>query len=103
MSIKAKAPEEDPETRARREAAEKRADAGRIEATQDQLSEETRSVIRQFGRLAAFSGQRSLGASGIRGGGIVGSAVRGTASIGGARGGGFGGRAGLERSLVSRF
>lgn len=64
MSIKPKvtAPVEDPETKARREAAEERADAGRIDATQERLSEETLSVIRRFGRLSAFSGQRSLAA-----------------------------------------
>ena len=50
MSIKAKAPEEDPETVARREAAEARADAGRIDETRDNLSLETRNVMRQFGR-----------------------------------------------------
>lgn len=60
MSIKTRAPKEDPETKARREAAEARADASRIEEAQTQLSEETRAVIRQFGRLASFSGQGSL-------------------------------------------
>lgn len=61
MSFKAKAPEEDPETKARREAAEKRAEAGRIETQQQELSQETLSVIRRFGRLSAFAGQNSLG------------------------------------------
>lgn len=60
MSVKAKLPEEDPETKARREAAEARAEAGRIEETQESLSAETRAVIRQFGRLAGASGQSSL-------------------------------------------
>jgi hypothetical protein len=60
MSVKAKLPKEDPETVARREAAEQRAEAGRIEETQEGLSADTRAVIRQFGRLAAFSGQRSI-------------------------------------------
>ena len=55
MSIKAKAPEEDPETVARREAAEARADAGRIDETRDNLGLETRSILRQFGRQRAGS------------------------------------------------
>lgn len=55
MSVKAKAPEEDPETRARREAAEKRADAGRIDETRDNLGLQTRSILRQFGRARGGS------------------------------------------------
>lgn len=58
MSIKAKLPPVDPETKARQEAAEKRAEAGRIEATQQNLSDDTRAVIRNFGRLARSSGPR---------------------------------------------
>lgn len=57
MSVKAKPVKEDPETTARREAAEARADAGRIEDTQSNLSEDTRAVVRNFGRLSAFAGQ----------------------------------------------
>ena len=60
MSIKAKSPNEDPETKARREAAEARAAAGRIDSTQDNLSVDTRSVLRRFGRLSVFAGQPSL-------------------------------------------
>lgn len=56
MSIKAKAPPVDPETKARQEAAEKRAEAGRIEATQDNLSQDTRAVLRNFGRLQGGAG-----------------------------------------------
>lgn len=65
MSIKVKGPKVDPETQARQRQAEQRAEAGRIEATQEGVSEETRSVIRQFGRLAAFSGSRSLASVGL--------------------------------------
>lgn len=58
MSIKASSPPVDPETKARQEAAERRAEAGRIEATQDNLSADTRAVLRNFGRLAGGSGGR---------------------------------------------
>lgn len=64
MSIKATAPKVDPETAARQKRAEARADSSRIEATQLNVSEETRAVIRQFGRLAAFSGAPSLAGAG---------------------------------------
>lgn len=86
MSIKAKAPKVDPETQARQKQAEQRAEASRIEATQQGVSEETRAVIRQFGRLAAFSGAPSLasvgvfqGAPSLASGGFIGA----TASRGG--------------------
>lgn len=55
MSIKAKSPPIDPETKARQEAAEKRADASRIDETQDNLSQDTRAVIRNFGRFVGGS------------------------------------------------
>ena len=60
MTVKAKLPKEDIETKARRQAAEKRAELGRIESQQKELSQETLSVIRRFGRLSAFSGQLSI-------------------------------------------
>lgn len=53
MSIKAKAPKEDPETKARREAAEDRAETARIEETQTDLRDETLAVMRQFGAQPA--------------------------------------------------
>lgn len=59
MSIKTKPVPIDPETKARQEAAEKRAEAGRIEATQDNLSQDTRAVIRNFGRFVGAAGGRS--------------------------------------------
>lgn len=68
MSIKAKAPEEDPETKARREAAEKRADAGRIDETRDFLSRETRSILRQFGKTQGGSLATAGGGAGGLGG-----------------------------------
>ena len=55
MSIKTKAPEVDPETEARREQAEIRAETGRISETQDDLDSQTLSVLRQFGRLPSQS------------------------------------------------
>lgn len=57
MSIKAKSPPIDPETKARQEAAEKRAEAGRIDATQDALSQDTRAIIRNFGRFIETTGR----------------------------------------------
>jgi len=51
MSVKAKAPEEDPETKLRRELAEKRAEAGRLEELGESVSDSTRAVIRRFGRI----------------------------------------------------
>lgn len=79
MSIKAKAPEEDPETKARRESAEARADAGRIDETRDNLSLETRNILRQFGRAKPGSVAQSgtapnlPGNFGAGGGGLFGS------------------------------
>lgn len=93
MSFKAQAPQEDPETKARREAAEARADAGRIESTQQELSQETLSVIRRFGRLSAFAGQKSLGqVPGIS----LGTRLGGIGAIGGGRASG-GGRPSLTQ------
>jgi len=60
MSLKAKLPEEDPETVARREAAEQRAESGRIEEAQENLTNETLQIIRQFGRISNQAGQSSL-------------------------------------------
>lgn len=60
MSIKANSPPIDPETKARQEAAEKRAEAGRIDATQDALSQDTRAIIRNFGRFIETTGRGSF-------------------------------------------
>jgi hypothetical protein len=60
VSIKVREPKVDPETAARQRQAEQRAEAGRIEATQEGVSEQTRAVIRQFGKIGAFAGAPSL-------------------------------------------
>ena len=69
MSIKAKAPKKDPETIARERLAEQRALAGRIEELSADVSEDTRSVVRRFGRingtsLASLPGSGGSGGSG---------------------------------------
>jgi len=86
MSVKAEAPEEDPETIARREAAEQRADAGRIDETRDNLGLETRSILRQFGKQRGGSVASNLNAGGAGGAGGFGS----FGSFGGLRGGASG-------------
>jgi len=68
MSVKAKAPKEDPETKLRRELAEQRAEAGRIEELGADVSEDTRSIIRRFGRISGSS-TSGLGAFGPGSGG----------------------------------
>jgi hypothetical protein len=52
MSVKAKAPKEDPETKRRRELEEARADAEIIENTREDVTREALEVSRQFGRRA---------------------------------------------------
>ncbi len=75
MSIKTKAPKEDPETKARREAAEARADAGRIDETRETLAADTREFFRQFGRIspAASIGSQTAPPSGFDLGGLFSS------------------------------
>ncbi len=88
MSIKTKAPVEDPETKARREAAEARADAGRIDETRETLAEDTRAFFRQFGRISppASIGNQPAPAggfdinslfTGLSGGGFTGGTLSG--------------------------
>ncbi len=88
MSIKTKTPEEDPETKARREAAEARADAGRIDETRETLAEDTRAFFRQFGRVSppASIGNQTAPAAGFNlnnlfttlgGGGFTGGTLSG--------------------------
>lgn len=86
MSIKAKGPKPDPETVARQKIAEQRAEAGRIEATQDNLSDDTRAVIRNFGRLSGAAGPRGIGAGTLLPvAGVQTLAAGGSRSLGGAR------------------
>lgn len=95
MSIKSKPPQEDPQTKARREQAEARAEERQIDGIRDGVSRETDAIVRRFGVRAALAGAPSLGRSGF--GGIFGpSGVRpgGGGRIisptGGGRGEGFG-------------
>lgn len=94
MSIKSEAPEEDPETTARREAAEKRADAGRIDETRDNLGIQTRSILRQFGRARGGSLASAAG-GGVSGAGGFGRSF----GFGGFTGGG--GAGGFNTSLAA--
>lgn len=94
MSIKAKGPKPDPETVARQKIAEQRAEAGRIEATQDNLSQDTRAVLRNFGRLAGAAGPRGIG-----GGSLL--PVAGVQNIAAGRSRTFGSARVLNRSLVN--
>jgi len=55
MSFKVKPPVEDPETKARRELAEKRAETGRLEEAGTKAAQDTRQIVRQFGRLGGPS------------------------------------------------
>lgn len=61
MAVTARAPEEDPETRRRREIEEARSDASRTEETRQDVAREGQEVARQFGRRAASSGSTQLG------------------------------------------
>lgn len=59
MSIGPKAPTVSADTRAREEAANARAEATRLESTQDALDLETRAIVRRFGALTG-GGQPQL-------------------------------------------
>lgn len=50
MSVKAKAPEEDPETKRRRELEQARADAEIVNQTREDVAREGIEIARQFGR-----------------------------------------------------
>jgi len=93
MSFKAKAPEEDPETKAKRERAEAQAEARRTDELQDDLSAQTRELLRRFGARARAAGQPSFGFGGLSGlfGGAFGGGSSGSSGSGssGSGGGGF--------------
>jgi hypothetical protein len=69
MSIKTKVktPEEDPEVKARREAAEARADATRLSERQDDADTLTRKLVRRFGTRTGSSLPSASGGSGFGG------------------------------------
>lgn len=86
-----KVPKEDPAAKARREAAERRAESERLDETQDELLRRTRFKSRLFGARAegagggagAFSGSTGLGVGGLGGlGGLAGfGGLRGFAGL----------------------
>lgn len=58
-----KPPQEDPETRARRQAAERRAEGDREQSLQRMTSDRTNELLRRFGQRAAMAGAGSLAPS----------------------------------------
>ena len=64
MKFDAKPPQEDPETKARRERAEKSAEEDRLRSIRRDASAQTRDLLRQFGSRAALSGSSSLASIG---------------------------------------
>jgi len=96
MKTKSSAPIEDPETKARRQIEEARAESDRTSAMQGILNNRTRRLMRIFGtrpaavgKVGGFAGQAGMGGGG--GGGSSGSS--GVIGYGGGAGGygGFGG------------
>lgn len=70
MVVKAKAPQEDPQTKARREQAESQARERQIRGIRTDVSRETDAILRRFGNRAAFAGSPSIAAAvGSPGGG----------------------------------
>lgn len=94
MKTKSSAPIEDPETKARREIEEARAESDRTSAMQGILNNRTRRLMRIFGTRPAAAGSRVggfAGQAGMGGGGSSGSS--GVVGSGGGAGGygGYGG------------
>ncbi|MED5549305.1 MAG: hypothetical protein VX529_08070 [Pseudomonadota bacterium] len=92
--MKAKPPQEDPETKARREQAERLAEDRQIGETQRDVSRQTDELIRRFGNRLAMSGL-GVGGGFFSGGGSPGGSGSGgsgnPAPTGGTRTGGYGG------------
>ncbi len=67
MSVKAKGPKEDPETKRRREIQQQRADAARFEETRGDVTREGLEIARQFGRRATLGniGAATMGSSSV--------------------------------------
>jgi hypothetical protein len=91
MKTKSSAPIEDPETKARREIEEARAESDRTSAMQGILNNRTRRLMRIFGtrpaavgKVGGFAGQAGMGGGGgsSGGSGVVGSGG-GTGGYGG--------------------
>lgn len=94
MVVKAKAPQEDPETKARRLRAEEDAEDRQIRGIRSNVSRETAALLRRFG---ARAGGGFGGPPPVSGGGSGGApSVPGGFGIGGA-GGGIGGFGGVSR------
>lgn len=73
MKVNSSAPKEDPETKARRQVEEARAEADRTAATQGMLDRRTRRVMRIFGKVSGSSGRSGVvapapGSSSVSGG-----------------------------------
>ena len=88
MKVKSTAPKEDPETAARRQVEEARAEADRTSATQGMLDRRTRRVMRIFGKVSGGTSGRSgvvapVISSGSAGGGFAGFAGGSGGSSGG--------------------
>lgn len=85
MKVKSSAPKEDPETAARRQVEEARAEADRTSATQGMLDRRTRRVMRIFGKVSGSSGRSGVVApvisSGNAGGGFAGFAGGGSGNF----------------------
>jgi len=77
MVVKAKPPKEDPETKARRERAEARAEERRVNAIREDVTAETDDLVRRFGRIAGSGGGGigGFGGFGLPSGGSGGSPI----------------------------
>lgn len=92
MVVKAKPPQEDPETKARREQAERLAEDRQIGETQRDVSRQTDELIRRFGNRLAMSGLGVGGGFFSGGGSSGGSGGSGNpAPTAGSGAGGYGG------------
>jgi hypothetical protein len=96
MKTKSSAPIEDPETKARREIEEARAESDRTSAMQGILNNRTRRLMRIFGTRPAAVGKVGgfAGQAGMGGGGGGSSGSSGVIGSGGGAGG-FGGYGGF--------
>ena len=93
-----KQPEEDPETKARRLAAESRAETDREDSLQRRVTRRTDDVLRRFGQRAAMSGVGNFGGFGFSSAltGAVGSASSGGSAFVPTGGGGISGPPGFR-------
>lgn len=107
MARRPKAPEEDPETKARRMQAEQRAQNQRQDSLQRMVTDRTSELLRRFGSRAAMAGAGgmapSLGSFFGAGGQGGGSSYGGGATPGGTFRGGGGGGGPTISSQLSTF